>query len=580
MFVQVLDPLGGLGLSAVVALLPVGVLLLALAGLRLPAWVTVIITSAATIWLAVLVWRAPLGGTLAAYGLGAATGVWSVDWIILWGVVIYHTLRATGGLDALREWLLARAGPDVRVQTLLLAWSFGALLEGLVGFGYPWAVVTPILIALGIERFDAVRVAALSNNAPVSFGALGAPVIALATVTGLPPGQLSASIGQLTALLALAPPFLLIYLVSGWSGLREGWPLGLAASVGFVIGQLPTSEFLGPYLPAVVGAATSFLAIGLLRRWWNPRLIHGTTVRGPVAEPPGDDSVTTVIDTRAIRAQEGATRHPEAGRDETTRAADLFVPTGPGRGTGTRAGAGSGGDRRSTSAPARGLVPLGILVAVVVAWTGPWSPLPGLTVGSARVTATGSLGGPVAATFSFAPFVAGTAIMAAWVGICGYLRPSRSTVIGAFVETGRQMRAALVVAPLVFGLATVFNYAGLASTLARGVAALGVLVVCLAPVLGWIAVALSGSNTSANTIFGAFQLSVGRLVGAPPVLLPALNSVGAEIGKPVAPQTASVGVSTIGLSGSEGRIIRNNMPWTLGLLAYLAAFGGVFYLIS
>jgi lactate permease len=195
-FTQILDPIGSVLGSTLVALVPVVVLLMLLAGFRLSAWQAVIVGSVVTVLLAIFVWDAPMDGAATAYGLGAATGLWSVDWIVLWGVVIYNTMVATGAFAAFREWLIAQATADIRVQTLLLAWAFGALMEGLVGFGYPWAVVAPILIALGVADLAAIRVAAIANNALVSFGALGAPVIGLAAVTGLPLMDLSASSGR------------------------------------------------------------------------------------------------------------------------------------------------------------------------------------------------------------------------------------------------------------------------------------------------------------------------------------------------------------------------------------------------
>jgi lactate permease len=170
-FHQVLDPLGSVAGDTLVALVPVVVLLL-LAVFRLAAWQAVIIGSAVTVLLGLFVWGAPVGDTFEAYGLGAATGVWSVDWIVFWGIIIYNTLVVTGAFADFKAWLVRQATADIRVQTLLMAWSFGALMEGLVGFGYPWAVVAPILISLGVADLAAIRVAALANNAPVSFGAL------------------------------------------------------------------------------------------------------------------------------------------------------------------------------------------------------------------------------------------------------------------------------------------------------------------------------------------------------------------------------------------------------------------------
>src|SRR5579872_5281540 len=213
-FTQAIDPAGNLLLTTLIALVPVVLLLVLLALLRVTAWLAVIIGSVVTVALGVLLWGAPADGALKAYLLGSATGIWSVDWITFWGVVIFNTLVLTGLFDKFKDWLLTQATGDVRVQAILLAWALGALLEGLVGFGYPWAVIAPILVGLGVAELDAIRVAAIANNAPVSFGALGAPIIALATVTKVPILELSASIGRIVAILALLPPWILIYLVA------------------------------------------------------------------------------------------------------------------------------------------------------------------------------------------------------------------------------------------------------------------------------------------------------------------------------------------------------------------------------
>jgi lactate permease len=228
----------------------------------------------------------------------------------------------------------------------------------------------------------------------------------------------------------------------------------------------------------------------------------------------------------------------------------------------------------------RGLVPFGILVAVVVAWTGPWSPLPSYVPFAPAVTAISSLDQhPSSTAFKWAPFVAGTAILVSWLLICAFLRPTPHQLRRTFRDTFQQMWGAFLVAPFIFGLATVFNYSGMANSMANGFSQLGTLYVVLAPVLGWIAVALSGSNTSSNAVFGAFQLSVAKLLHAPLLLFPSLNSVGAEVGKPVAPQTASVGVGTTSMVRKEGEVIRYNMAWTLIILAYLILIGLLYYFV-
>jgi lactate permease len=521
-FDQVLYPAGGVVGSTLLALVPVATLLILLAALRVSAWQAVIIGSVVTLVLGIAVWHAPVGAALTAYGLGAATGVWSVDWIVFWGVVIYNTMVATSAFDGFKNWLIRHATADVRVQAMLMAWAFGALMEGLVGFGYPWAVVAPILVALGVGDLAAIRVAAIANNAPVSYGALGAPIIGLAAVTGLPLLDLSASIGKIVAVLALLPPWILLYLVSGWRGLRGGWPLAVVGSLAYIAGQFPVSQWVGPYLPDITGSLVCFAALLVLLRFWRPARTLGYGGVPLEAEPD--------------------------------------VAAADGRGA------------------LRGLIPFGVLIVVVVAWTGPWSPLPKYQPFAPAVTAVSSLSGKtVKAAWTFAPFVAGTAILVSWLVIMAILRPTGAQLRRVFRDTARQMWGALLVGPIIFGLAFVFNYSGMASSMASGFAKIGTAFILLAPVLGWIAVALSGSNTSSNAVFGQFQYSVAKILGAPVLLFPSLNSVGAEVGKPVAPQTASVGVSTTGYVRNEGTVIRYNMPWTLVILAYLILIGLLYY---
>jgi lactate permease len=520
--IQKLDPVHSTLGGTLVALVPIVLLLVLLAVLRMSAWQAVVIGAVVTIILAITVWGAPVGTTFGAWAIGAGSGIWSIDWITFWGVIIYNTLVETGAFGDFKRWLVAHATADIRVQTILMAWALGALLEGLVGFGYPWAVITPILLGLGVAELDAIRVAALANNAPVSFGALGAPIIALATVTGIPLIHLSAAIGRIVAILALLPPWILILLVTGRRGLRGAWPLALVGSFAYILGQYPTSQYLGPYLPDVIGAVVCFGALLLLLRYWRPR------------ETLGFGGV--VID-------EGAEEQAE--------------PDG---------GEGRPGRREAL----RGFLPFGILIVVVVAATGPWSHLGTYDFIKPTVTSVSSLSHKaVKISWDFAPAVGGTWILVSWLLIAAALRVRRDQVTAAFGQTFRQMWGALLVGPIIFGLAQVFNYSGMASTLAHGFSRVGTAFIILSPILGWIGVALSGSNTSATALFGSFQYSLGGLLNMPPLILPALNSVGAEIGKPIAPQTASVGVSTSQFVRKEGQVIRHNLGWTLILLAYL-----------
>jgi lactate permease len=526
MFEQTLNPAGNLWVTVLIALTPLVALLFMLAVLRMTAWLATVIVSLLVVPLTVLVWHAPIHDVLKSFLFGGLTGVWAIDWITFWGLIIFNTLVLTGDFGRFKSWLVHHATFDIRIQTIMLAWAFGALLEGLVGFGYPWAVVVPILVGLGVADLDAIRVAALANNAPVSFGALGAPILGLAAVTGLPLLALSGSIGNIVAILALLPPWILIYLVSGWDGMIEAWPLAIVGSLSYVLGQWPVAHFLGPYLPDLSGALVSFWVLFLFVKIWRPRNIRG--FRGVVLQPAElkSDGLDVVSGGRVFLAW----------------------------------------------------MPYIVLVVVVVIWTGPWLHLTSISWLRVSVSARSSVTSKaIPSVFNFNPLAAGTSIMASWLIILAILRPGARTVKDVFARTFHQMWGALIVAFFIFALAYIFVFSGMANSLAYGLSKIGVFFVVLAPVLGWIGVALSGSNTATNAMFGPVQAVVGRLLNLPVLMLPSFNSVGAEVGKPIAPQTASVGVSTSKFVRSEGQVIRHNMGWTLVTLAYLILIGLVFF---
>ncbi|HEY6903699.1 MAG TPA: L-lactate permease, partial [Candidatus Acidoferrales bacterium] len=327
MFEQSLNPTGHLWLTILAALTPLIALIFMLTVFRVTAWLATIFAGLITVPAGVLVWHAPLANTLKSYLFGGLTGIWSIDWITFWALIIFNTLVFTGAFDRFKNWMVHHATADIRIQTIMLAWAFGALLEGLVGFGYPWAVVVPILVGLGIADLEAIRVAALANNAPVSYGALGVPIIGLAAVTGLPLMALSASIGNVVAILALLPPWVLIYLVSGWDGVVEAWPLAIVGSLSYIAGQWPVAHYLGPYLPDISGSLVSFWLLFLFVKIWRPKTIRGFG---------------------------GAPLAPAAAIS-------------------------SGSEPVSAREAFSAWLPYIVLILVVVAWTGPWSSLPGIS---------------------------------------------------------------------------------------------------------------------------------------------------------------------------------------------------------
>jgi lactate permease len=307
----------------------------------------------------------------------------------------------------------------------------------------------------------------------------------------------------------------------------SAWPLAVVGSLGYIAGQLPVGTYLGPYLPDVAGAIVCFVCLLVLLKVWRPAEVLGYGGK-PI---PG--------------AQVAAAHHGLSG-------GDIFMAW----------------------------LPIAVLVAVVVAWTGPWSTLPGKVLIHWVVSASSSIteGATIAAAFDFKPYVGGSAILASWVVVAVLLRVNGRQLGEIFRTTWRQMWGACLVGVFIFGLAYVYNFSGMAASLAKAFSSLGTAFIIVAPILGFIGVALSGSNTSTNAMFGKFQALVGQILGFPPLLLPTINSVGAEIGKPIAPQTASVGVSTTKYCRNEGEVIRHNFGWTLVLLCYLVAISVACYL--
>ena len=340
---------------------------------------------------------------------------------------------------------------------------------------------------------------------------------------------LAGSVGKIVAILALLPPWILIYLVSGKQGMKGGWPLAVVGSLGYIAGQLPTSIYLGPYLPDVIGAIVCFACLLILLKVWHP------------AQTLGYGGVPVTAEQEAAAEGHGLS------------AGDVF----------------------------QGWLPIIVLVVVVVLWTGPWSPLPAINWLHLAVSAASSItaGATITAAFDFKPFVGGSAIMAVLDhrGVAAAGQRARSLAKSSR-RPGRRCGAPAWSACSSSAWLIVFNFSGMAGSLAKAFSALGPYFIVVAPILGFIGVALSGSNTSTNAMFGKFQALVGQLLGFPLMLLPVLNSVGAEIGKPIAPQTASVGVSTSEFVRNEGEVIRHNFGWTLVLLVYLVLIGVACYL--
>src|ERR1700736_4967610 len=445
MFQQLLTPVGSsLGLSFVVATLPVVTVLVLLGVLRRPAWQAALAGLIVALVVAVSVWRLPLNLALDAVVNGAVFAVWPVMWIVFNGLVLYNVAVHSGRFDAFRDWLMAHVPNDRRVVLVVIGFCFGCLLEGIAGFGVPVAITSSLLILIGYPPLEALVYVLIFNTAPVAFGALGAPVTVLGAVTGLPATALAAMIGRQLPVIAIILPFYVIALYGGWPSIRALWPVLLIAGGSFAITQFAASNLIDYTLTDVLSSLGSLIATLLFLQVWRP------------APDPEFAIKSTVI----------------------------------------------AGDHTTSSVPNwQGWLPWIVVSVTVIFLTSfklfaigqqniAW---PGL---HRAISITLYNGKPYDAIWAFQPLGTGTAILLAAIITALLVRLPPKAFFSCFGETIRQCWLAVVTVMLIVGLAYLMNYSGLAYTLGQGVASTGKLFVVLSPFLGWAAVMLSGSDTS------------------------------------------------------------------------------------
>ncbi|MFT8644964.1 L-lactate permease [Gluconacetobacter sp.] len=501
MFQQILAPVGGsLGLSFIVAVLPVLAVLILLGILRRPAWEAALAGLAIGLIAAVAVWRMPVGLAADAVLNGAVFALWPVMWIVLSALLLYNIAVKSGRFDAFRAWLLTNLPNDRRVVLVVIGFCFGALLEGVSGFGTPVAITSSLLILVGFPALEALVFVLIFNTAPVAFGALGVPVTVLGAVTGLPAHTLAAMIGRQLPFIAIALPFYVMALYGGRRSLRALWPLLLVAGGSFALSQFVSSNYLDYALTDVLSALGSLGATLIFLRTWRP---------APDPE--------FAIDASILNVQ---------------------APT-------------------RTVASWQGWLPWLIASAVVILWTHfgvflvgeqkiHW---PGLD-NAIAITLYDSR--PYAAVWVFQPLTTGTAILISALITTLIVRLSLADFIACIGQTLRQAWLAVITVMLIIGLAYLMNYSGMAYTLGKAVASTGHLFVFLSPFLGWVAVLLSGSDTSGNALFGNLQVVAAHQLHFDPVLFAATNSSGGVMGKMVSPQNIATGVAVTRLKGQEG----------------------------
>lgn len=518
MFVQQLEPVAdSLTLSALVATLPLLTVLALLGGVRMRAHYAGPIGLAVAVLVACLPYGMPLGQTLSSGAQGVLFGLFPIMWIVVNALWVYRMTVRTAHFDVLRR-SFGRLSDDPRVQALVIAFCFGALLEALAGFGAPVAICAVMLVALGFDPVRAAVVALVANTAPVAFGAMATPVVTLAQVTGLPLESVASVVGRQTPLLALVVPLLLVVLVDGRRGLRETWVPALACGTAFAVAQFAVSNYLSVQLADIAAALVGAAAL----------------VAVPAARRPAEEPVRAAVLT-GVRSDDLDHVDP---RPEVLRA----------------------------------YAPYALIVAIFsIAQIGPVKDLLAKatrTVDWPFLDVANPDGEPVSGNLFALPLLAtgGTLVLFAGIATAAVLRVAARDALGEWAATVRELRHAILTVTSVLALAYVMNLSGQAATIGHFVAAAGAGLAFLSPVLGWFGVAVSGSDTSANALFGALQVTAARESGLSPDLLAAANSSGGVLGKMISPQNLTIACAAVGLQGREGDLLRKVLPWSLGLL--------------
>ena len=533
MYRQILDPVAhSLAWSSLAAALPLAALFLMLGVLRMRAWIAALLSLAVAIAVAVAVYGMPIGQAALAGTEGAVFGFFPILWIVINALWVYQMTVQTGHFDVLRR-SFATVSDDPRIQAVIIAFSFGALLEALAGFGTPVAVTSVMLLALGFKPLKAAVLALVANTAPVAFGAMATPIITLAKVSGLSTDTLGAMVGRQTPILAVFVPLALVAIADGRRGLRETWPVALTGGVVFGLAQYATSNFVSVPLADVVASLLSAGALVLLVRIRRPQTEHARAevVAGGTAEP--------------------AT--PEPAEQEPDSRAEVL----------------------------RAYAPYAIIIAVFVicqisavkklldkaTFTVHW---PGLHL----YTAKGSASTLPNFTLNLLT-TPGTQMLLAGIVTMVVLRLSVTKAIQAYGATLSQLRWAIVTVMAVLALAFVMNASGQTITLGTWMAGAGGAFALLSPILGWLGTAVTGSDTSSNSLFGALQVTAAGRAGLSPVLMAASNSSGGVLGKMISPQNLAIAAAAVGVHGKEGDIFRRVIIWSLAFVIFMCALSGL-----
>ena len=541
---QIYDPLGNIWISSLIALIPIIFFFLALAVFRLKGSVAGTITVVLALLVSLFAYQVPVTIAFASMIYGFFYGLWPIAWIIIGAVFLYKISVKTGQFNIIRSSILSIT-EDQRLQMLLVGFAFGTFLEGAAGFGAPVAITAALLVGLGFKPLYAAGLCLIVNTAPVAFGAMGIPIIVAGQVSGVDTMEISQMVGRQLPFMVPIVLFWIMGIMDGWRGIKETWPAVIVAGGSFAIAQYLTSNFVGPELPDITAAIASLVTLTILLKYWKPKHIFRFA-----------DQDTSIDENLEAQKQQ----------------------------------------KYSIGQIAKAWSPFMILTVMVTIWSvKPFKDL--FTKDGALHDLVISIKVPYLhqlvqkmppvvpeiknydAIFKFDWFSAtGTAIFIAAVITILFLKMKPKEAVVTFGETLNELKTPIYSIGMVLAFAFLANYSGMSATLALALAHTGKAFTFFSPFLGWVGVFLTGSDTSANALFGALQATTARQIGVPEVLLVAANTSGGVTGKMISPQSIAIACAAVGLVGKESDLFRftvkHSIVFTImmGILITLQAY--------
>ena len=518
---QVYDPLSNIWLSALVAFLPILCFLVSLLVFKLKGYMAAFLTVILASVLALFVYDMPFSLIGASFVQGFAQGMWPIAWIIIAAIFLYKLSVKSGSFEVIKQSVISIT-PDHRIQVILIGFCFGSFLEGAIGFGGPVAITAALLVGLGLKPLYAAGLCLIANTAPVAFGAVGIPIIAMANLVGVEQYEVSAMVGRMLVPLSLTVPFFIVFLMDGFKGVKETFPAILVAAISFTATQFISSNYLGAELPDIVSAVVSLICTTAFLKIWKPSNIFRL-----------DDQTDFTSKTELSNGQ-------------------IF----------------------------KAWLPFILLIACIILWTQPWFKalfakggifdytvvtLAANNVGTSIVDATGKAIG-LNLNISFVGLQAGTAILLAAFLSIWFLKIKANDAADCFWDTLKEMAIPCITIGLVVSFAFIAKNAAMSTTLGLAFAQTGDAFAFFSPVIGWIGVFLTGSDTSSNLLFGPLQQVSARELGVGEALFLAANSVGGVVGKMISPQSIAIACAAVGLVGRESELFKFTLKYSVAFI--------------